>query len=101
MVVNATTVDLHACVQSLNAHQAFCMPGGAGSNLAHGRGLPCRVAGLRGTGALLLAYWLHLDAFGGLHWDGGDLALGLALGAPMVCLGALVGRVRVVCSSLD
>lgn len=51
-------------------------------------GAPRRVSGVRGTGALLLAYYLHLDAFGGLHWDGGDLALGLALGAPIVGLGA-------------
>ena len=55
----------------------------------HGAGaLLCRVSGLRGTGALLLAYLLHVDAFGSLHWNAGDLAVGLAFAAPMICLGA-------------
>ena len=48
----------------------------------------CSLTGLYGSAALLLAYFLHLDAFGNIHWDSHDLLLGLALGSPVMLLGA-------------
>lgn len=50
--------------------------------------LACSQAGFRGSIALLLAYFLHLDAFGNIHWDSHDLLVGLALGSPVILLGA-------------
>ncbi|GLC37128.1 hypothetical protein PLESTB_000983200 [Pleodorina starrii] len=47
--------------------------------------------GIYGTAAVLIAALTRVDAFGGLHWDFADVALGLGLMAPAMAFDAVVG----------
>ena len=49
--------------------------------------LYCRSPGVTGTLAVVFGYLLKLDPFGGLHWDPGHVAVGVACAAPLVFLG--------------
>jgi hypothetical protein len=46
--------------------------------------------GVYGSAACLLGFFLHLDPFGGFHWDAADAALGVQLYAPLLAFDALV-----------
>lgn len=47
--------------------------------------------GIYGTAAVLLSVVTHVDAFGALHWDTGNVLLGLGLYAPVLLFDAVVG----------
>ncbi|KXZ43746.1 hypothetical protein GPECTOR_81g195 [Gonium pectorale] len=68
-------------------------PGGGGLSfrLRYWILLLTEYGGIYGTAAVVLGALCHVDALGGLHWDQGDVALGLGLMAPVLLFDALVG----------
>lgn len=48
--------------------------------------LMCRDVAFPGTLAVLAAWWLGLDAFGGFHWDYRDVSQGIIAVAPLCFL---------------